>query len=390
MAENETGASSAQAGEDSKFSIGRVLQIGGAVVGTLVGSGFASGQEVMQYFTAYGIPGIWGALLTTVLFAFMCGAVTYYGYKFAHSEHFSAFRHYCGKYFGFFMDVFAVIFCFLVGIVMTSGSGAMFEQYFGIPATVGSTVMAVIALASALLGLNKMTKLLGSTAPICILFLVVVSLAAAALNWGNLANADAMVAEADASGNVLRAVDFNAPMVVLVIVSSLNYVAHNIVAGVPFISKVGTRSHNMKEALWGGVLGGILLGLCAIALNFGMLTTYDKVYALEVPGLEFAHMLNPVLGGVYAVILIIMIYNTIVPMMVSVANLFITEEKDLVKHRIILVALAVIFLVGGQFQFSMLINIIYPFVGYVGMIFMVVVAVQLIRWKLFGSKEPQE
>ena len=38
-----------------KSSVGRVLQIGGAVVGTLVGSGFASGQEVMQYFTAYGI-----------------------------------------------------------------------------------------------------------------------------------------------------------------------------------------------------------------------------------------------------------------------------------------------------------------------------------------------
>ena len=42
-----------------KSSVGRVLQIGGAVVGTLVGSGFASGQEVMQYFTAYGIPGVW-------------------------------------------------------------------------------------------------------------------------------------------------------------------------------------------------------------------------------------------------------------------------------------------------------------------------------------------
>ena len=75
-----------------KSSVGRMLQIGGAVVGTLVGSGFASGQEVMQYFTAYGIPGVWGAVLTMVLFALMCAAVTYYGWKFAKSEHFSAFR----------------------------------------------------------------------------------------------------------------------------------------------------------------------------------------------------------------------------------------------------------------------------------------------------------
>ena len=108
-----------------KSSVGRVLQIGGAVVGTLVGSGFASGQEVMQYFTAYGIPGVWGAVLTMVLFALMCAAVTYYGWKFAKSEHFSAFRHYCGKYFGTFIDIFSVLFCFIVGIVMTAGWGAM-------------------------------------------------------------------------------------------------------------------------------------------------------------------------------------------------------------------------------------------------------------------------
>ena len=64
-----------------------------------------------------------------------------------------------------------------------------------------------------------------------------------------------------------------------------------------------------------------------VALNFGMLTTYDQVYMLEVPGLEFAKMLNPVMGGIYAAILIIMIYNTIVPMMISVANLFVKTRK---------------------------------------------------------------
>ena len=121
-----------------------------------------------------------------------------------------------------------------------------------------------------------------------------------------------------------------------------------------------------------------------------MLTTYDQVYMLEVPGLEFAKMLNPVMGGIYAAILIIMIYNTIVPLMISVANLFVKDEKDPVKYRAMLIALAVIFLIGGQFKFSVLINIIYPFVGYVGIIFMVVVLVQFLRWKCFGRKEPQE
>ena len=140
------------------------------------------------------------------------------------------------------------------------------------------TKAALIALGSAWLGLEKLTKVLGSTAPICIVFLVGVS-QTAAMNWGNLANADAMVAAADASGNVLRAVDFAAPLWIVIIVTALNYVAHNIVAGVPFIPKVGTQAKNGKEALWGGLLGGILLGLCALALNFGMLTVRPGLHA---------------------------------------------------------------------------------------------------------------
>ena len=33
----------------------RSLQIGGAFVGLIVGAGFASGQEIMQYFTSFGL-----------------------------------------------------------------------------------------------------------------------------------------------------------------------------------------------------------------------------------------------------------------------------------------------------------------------------------------------
>lgn len=370
-----------------KTSVGRIIQFGGALVGTLVGSGFASGQEVMQFFTVYGSAGIWGALLTTVMFAYMGAALMYYGYKFATSAHFSAFRHYLGKHLGMFMDIFAVMFCFLVCIIMVSGAGAMMNQYFGLPTEWGSILMAVIALLSALLGLDRIVKLLGAIGPIAIAFLIIISVYTFVTHWGNLANADAMVAAAEEQGGLLRGVE-GAGFAWLI--AAINYVAHNIIAGVPFISKLGTQAHTKKEALWGGVLGGIFLGLCAIALNLAMLSTFSEVYALEVPGLQFAQMLSPAIGAVFAIILLIMIYNTVVPMMISVANLFVSEEKDPTKYRVSLVALAVIVLIGGQFQFSTLINIIYPFVGYFGMIYMVVVIVQYVRWRFMGAKEPTE
>lgn len=67
----------------------KVFQFAGTLVGTLIGSGFASGQEVMQFFTSYGIPGIAGSLVTTALFAVLGAVFMNYGYKHAKSADFS-------------------------------------------------------------------------------------------------------------------------------------------------------------------------------------------------------------------------------------------------------------------------------------------------------------
>ena len=47
----------------------RILLIASAFIGVIVGAGFASGQEVLQYFTSFGILGTLGAIITTALFA---------------------------------------------------------------------------------------------------------------------------------------------------------------------------------------------------------------------------------------------------------------------------------------------------------------------------------
>ena len=43
---------------DKKVNWGRVLILAGAVIAFTIGSGFATGQEIIQYYTAYGVQGI--------------------------------------------------------------------------------------------------------------------------------------------------------------------------------------------------------------------------------------------------------------------------------------------------------------------------------------------
>lgn len=55
---------------DKKVNWGRVLILAGAVIAFTIGSGFATGQEIIQYYTAYGVQGIFTVLLFAVCFIY--------------------------------------------------------------------------------------------------------------------------------------------------------------------------------------------------------------------------------------------------------------------------------------------------------------------------------
>ena len=44
----------------------RTIKIGLALVGLLVGAGFATGKEVTQYFVSFGTMGVWGVLVAAI------------------------------------------------------------------------------------------------------------------------------------------------------------------------------------------------------------------------------------------------------------------------------------------------------------------------------------
>ena len=358
-----------------------VIKFAGAVIATLIGSGFASGQEAMQFFAAYGTLGIVGCVIAIVLFAVMSGVLLDYGFKHKGADDFSAFRTFCGRYLGTFMEWFTILFCFLVGIIMVSGAGATLNQYFGVPQIVGSGLMALLVLVSALFGLRRIVDILGSIGPVTIVFLIALAAYALATHAGGLAEADAAVAAAGDS--VVYGVGSGASWFAL---GAFMYVAYNILAGVPFMSEMGTEADSRKEAIVGGALGGAALGVCALLLNLALLSMYGEVSAYEVPVLYLAQQVSPIVGLLFAIVLLAEIYNTAVPMVWTVANQFVDEKQDKRKYQFLIALLCAIIFMGGQLPFGMLVNLIYPFVGYCGALFIVVVVVQLIRWRIHEAR----
>ena len=86
-----------------EFSWLVVLKIAGAFTAYLIGSGFATGQEAMQFFAAYGALGVLGAALSLALFIYICASLMLAGKHYQLTRNEDVFRFYCGDYVGVFL-----------------------------------------------------------------------------------------------------------------------------------------------------------------------------------------------------------------------------------------------------------------------------------------------
>ena len=106
---------------NNRFSILNVIKLAGAYIAFSIGSGFATGQEVMQFFTAFGFSGIIGALVSMLLFAGLGAILMAKGYDLKLKTQTTAFRYYCGKYVGICLEIFTVVFLLCVVSIMIAG-----------------------------------------------------------------------------------------------------------------------------------------------------------------------------------------------------------------------------------------------------------------------------
>lgn len=123
---------------------GQVLKVALAFVGIIVGAGFASGQEVMQYFVAFGINGLWGAVISAVVMTVMALIILQLGSYFKAGEHGEVFRRVSHPVFSRLLDLGVVLTLFSTGFVMFAGAGANLNQQWGLPLWVGALIMVTL------------------------------------------------------------------------------------------------------------------------------------------------------------------------------------------------------------------------------------------------------
>lgn len=125
-----------------KISVIRVMKYAGAYIAFEIGSGFATGQEILQFYTSYGVMGMGAAVVSMILFAWVGGSLMKIGHQTGAAAAEKPYQMLCGKVLGTFYEYFVLFYLFAVLAVMISGAGATLQEYCGVSYYVGGLIMA--------------------------------------------------------------------------------------------------------------------------------------------------------------------------------------------------------------------------------------------------------
>lgn len=335
-----------------------------AYVGVIVGAGLASGQDLLQYFLAYGAIGLIGIAALGVLNVIFGAVALQLGSYYRSDNHDEVFERIAHPALRRLIDVLLVFSAFTMGFVMLAGAGANLEQQFGLPSWMGGALCAVLVVLTAFLNFDRIMNVIGVFTPI-------IMVAIAVLMIYSLVTPHASVAELDAAARNVT------PALPNLVFSTLNYFALCVVGGIAMAFVLGGSILRIGEARRAGHIGGALIALVLGADAVALYLNVDRIWNFDVPALEIARSVHPAFAFGYTLVIFALIYNTAFSLFYSTARRF--SGGSTARLRIVLIAVVAAGYAASFMGFKKLIGVMYPIIGWLGIALLVVLAVGWLR-----------
>ncbi|AZA11037.1 YkvI family membrane protein [Corynebacterium gerontici] len=336
----------------------RTMSTAMAFVGIVIGAGFATGQEVLQYFVSHGTMGIWGALVSGLVMIAAGTASLQLGSYFLANDHSVVLRRISHPVVARILDAGVLITLFCTGFVMFAGAGSNMQQQFGWPIWAGSLMMLILVLLTGLLNVDKVTNVIGAITPLIIVFVAMAVIYA-------IINSDADTAVLNSAASEINSATPNW------LLSALNYVGLALMMGSSMSIIIGGNNFNPRAAGLGGMVGGLIYGVMMLISTWGLYSVVNRVGQDDVPMLTIVNMINPTLGLIMSIVIIGMIFNTAISMFYAFGKRA-TSSKPKLFYPVFAVSCVIGW--GCSFMgFKTLVGVVYPILGYMGIFLAVIV-----------------
>lgn len=338
-----------------KVSLLNVMKVAGAFIAFIIGSGFATGQEIMQFFTSNGLYSLLSIIISLILFTYFGSTIMIAGYDYGRSKKYAPYKYFCGDKVGLFYEYFVPILLFISVIVMISGSGATLQEYYGLNYYVGCIMMAILVLIAFICGLDSLINIIGFIGPVIVIFSLIVGLTILIQNLEGLQNISQVMRDVNitkAGGNCVR--------------SGILYASYNLVSGLFFFTSLGNSANSREEVKYGAIVGSLLLMIVILVMNFALLSKVKDIYKLAIPTLYFAESISPVFGRVFSIILLCGIFSTAAPNFWTVCDK--ASKGGRYNTNIIAIFISILAFFCGLFPFQKLVGNVYPLTGVLGVV----------------------
>ncbi|HHW43184.1 MAG TPA: hypothetical protein GXX25_05130 [Desulfotomaculum sp.] len=347
-----------------KGALGQCFRVVAVYIGTVIGAGFASGQEILQFFIVFGSRGLWGAVLAAVLFGLLGLFLMKLVMTLRTTSYAQLLPPLMGHRLAGLVDLLSL--AMLPGglAVMLAGSGAVFQEQFGLAPAGGVMLAAFITALVILFGLEGVLLANMILVPVKLLAIGLVCLFALFLHGISLPPGEQAVRPVTGLNHWAW--------------FGLLYVSYNLVVPVAVLSSLG-RSLEKRPAVLGGLVGGLVLGATAGLITLAGLAHYPQITGYQVPILLIAGFLGETwrhaLGG--------LIWLAILTTAIADAHGFASRLAPGGGWRYRAVGLATIIcaLPLAKMDFSRLVQLLYPLFGYAGLIILVALLLAPFRLK---------
>lgn len=330
----------------------RILQVAFTYIGTVVGAGFATGQEIIQFFTRYGRVAVVTIMIATILFIWLGTKLMILANRLKARSYEDVNVALFGPKVGQYVSLFTLVVLTCVNSVMLAGAGAVFNEHFNIHYQTGLLITIVASFLIINRGMNAILQLNSIVVPTMLIF-------TSFIMWDTFNQPNTL-------HGIMMITD---QPVYAAIVSAILYGAFNLAMAQAVLVPLGTSVPDERIIRLGGWVGGILIGVMLICGHMALSIQMPGVTQFDIPMGQIAYGLGTAVQLIYIILIFSEIFSTFVA---DIYGVTLQLKHRLSLHPKLITAFIMLFcFILSQFGFKPLVAILYPIFGLLSVIWMV-------------------
>lgn len=335
-----------------KTNWGAAFQLAAVYVGTVVGAGFATGKEIVEFFSRFGFVGLIGILVSGYIFIILGSKLMRLSAKINAKSYQELNEYLFGKVIGTGINILLLLMLLGVCAVMLSGAGAVFEEqlgftkFSGVMITIGLSIIVMFVGVKGLFAVNTLVVPMMISFSFVLMFL--------SFKIPNFTEQIFYIPYSDEGWKS--------------VIGPFSYAAFNLALSQAVLVPVASEIKNDQTLKWGGIIGGIALTIILISSHLTLIML-PGIETYEIPMAIIMKGLAPSLHWIYVLIIYGEIFTSVI------GNVYGLERQ--IQRYIKISSVLLIFFIFlityfiSQIHYGTLLAFLYPVFGYISLVFMV-------------------